>query len=84
MTAITHRPVILWVSKEHTKRPNDQRAELVEVVDGDTIIVEMCGDNRRLALHYSAVVGVELVSTDGKRDLDLFFKTSGLRYGEHS
>lgn len=64
--------MIVWISKNASKRPNDQRAKIV-TAEPDKIIVEYCGDGMVQALKPEAIVGVELSPM-----IDLRFRITGM------
>lgn len=76
---------IVWVKKGATNRPNDQRAEILNLSKEGRIIklrVRMCGDNEEMVIEPTDVCGVEFKSVDNQIDLDLFFKVGQSKYTE--
>ena len=71
--------MIAWIKKEATGRPNDQRAEIIEVKHHDEITVRMLGDGSLLIVKYGDICGVEL-----SENLSVMFRTIGFQWCQWS
>lgn len=50
---------VVWIDKDGTKRPNDQRAQILSECAEGHIMVKMLGDGMILAVDVGYVVGIE-------------------------
>lgn len=64
--------MIVWISKNASGRPNDQRAKVI-TAEPEKIIVEFCGDGAVASLKPQAIVGVEL-----SEQVSLRFRITGM------
>ncbi len=69
----------VWVSKEATGRPNDQRATIKCIVKdnkaGLMITVEMLGDGKQLTVGLRDIVKIELVSDESHSAIQSEYST---------
>jgi len=52
--------MIIWISKEASNRPNDQRAELIRVLKGRGVVVLFCADGEAMTVPLWGICGVEI------------------------
>jgi len=70
--------MVIWVKKEATGRPNNQRAR-IDRIEGQKIFVTMLGDDAPAIIFANEICGVELDDS-----LDIRFDVIGFSFTIHT